>query len=150
MKTSIIYTFFVVFTVAITSCKKEFPDDPLAINNLTVSDCKTEGDNVNGIFAEYITLRTVDNYYLQYNHINSMFNCALGQITVSIEISSSAISINEKETSSLANCICPYDLEFRLGPLQYGSYTIKFQKGGGTFMEYSLDFKKSTDVKIDI
>jgi hypothetical protein len=58
--------------------------------------------------------------------------------------------MDENESSSLADCICPYDIDFKLGPLQYGTYILKFKRGGLTFKEYTLDFKKSTDIKIDL
>jgi hypothetical protein len=141
---------FLFFTLALTFCKKGFPDDPLAVGNFSVTDCKTKGDNTKGTGPEYITIKTVDDYYLLFNHINSIFNCEPGQITVSIEIKSDTIFVDEGEESSLANCTCPYDLEFRLGPLHYGDYPVRFQKYGTTFKEYSLNYNKSTDVRIDI
>jgi len=150
MKAKIIYPIFLLLIVALTSCKKEFPNDPLSIKDLSVSDCKTKGGSSKGIDPEYITLKTVDDYYLLVNHINAMFNCEPGQITVTIEISSNEISMEEDESSSLADCICPYDIDYKLGPLQYGTYILKFKRGGLTFKEYTLDFKKSTDIKIDL
>jgi hypothetical protein len=150
MKTPVICSFLLILTFAVTSCKKEFPDDPLALKDLSVSDCKTKGDNSKGVEQEYITLKTVDDYYLLFNHFNSIFNCEPGEITVSVEITSNEISITEKESTAMANCVCPYDLEFELGPLQYGSYILKFKKGGLIFKEYTLNFKKSTDIRIDL
>ena len=150
MKAKVIYPIFLLLIVGLTSCKKEFPNDPLSIKDLSVSDCKTKGGSSNGIDPEYITLKTVDDYYLLVNHINAMFNCEPGQITVTIKISSNEISMDENESSSLADCICPYDIDFKLGPLQYDTYILKFKKGGLTFKEYTLDFKKSTDIKIDL
>jgi hypothetical protein len=150
MKTKFIYPLFVILSITLTSCKKEFPNDPLAMSDLSVTGCKTKGDNAKAVDPEYITIKTIDNYYLRVSHINSFFNCEPGEITVSTEISSDRITINEDETTSSANCICPYDVVFKLGPLEYGPYTIIFQKGGLTFKEYSLTYKKSTDVRIDI
>ena len=150
MKTYFIYPFILVLTMVITSCKKEFPDDPLAIKDLSVSDCKGKVDLVKSLDQEYITIKTIDDYYLLFNHINSIFNCDPGQITVSIEISSNTITIKEDESKAGLRCICPYDITFKLGPLQYGTYTVVFQKGGQTFKEYSLDYDKSTNIKIYI
>jgi len=150
MKTRFIYPLVVILSIALTSCKKEFPKDPLAISDFSVTGCKTKGDNAKAVDPEYITIKTVDNYYLRFSHINSFFNCEPGEITISTDISSDRITINEEETTSSANCICPYDIVFKLGPLEYGTFTIIFQKGGLTFKEYSLTYKKSTDVRIDI
>jgi hypothetical protein len=150
MKTRFIYPVFVIILMTLTYCKKEFPKDPLAMSDLSVTGCKTKGDNAKTVDPEYITIKTVDNYYLRFSHINSFFNCEPGEITISTGISADRITINEDETTSSANCICPYDVVFKLGPLEYGTYTIIFQKGGLTFKEYSLIYKKSTDVRIDI
>jgi hypothetical protein len=140
----------IFITIGISSCKKSFPDDPLAVDNYTVSDCKTNSGNSTADDAEFITIKTVDDYYLLFNHINSVFNCEPGEITVAIEIRADTISINENETMGSANCVCPYDLEFRLGPMHYGKYITVFRKGGLEFKTYSLDFRKSTDVQIDL
>ena len=150
MINKVIYPIYLLLIVSITSCNKEFPNDPLSIKDLSVSDCKTKGGYSKGIDPEYITLKTVDDYYLLINHINAMFNCEPGQITVTINVSSNEISMDENESSSLANCICPYDIDFKVGPLQYGTYNLKFKRAGFTFKEYTLDFKRSTDIKIDL
>ena len=150
MINKVIYPIYLLLIVSITSCNKEFPNDPLSIKDLSVSNCKTKGGSSKGIDPEYITLKTVDDYYLLINHINAMFNCEPGQITVTINVSSDEISMDENESSSLANCICPYDIDFKLGPLQYGTYILKFKRAGFTFNEYTLDFKRSTDIKIDL
>jgi len=149
MKATSICSFLLISIFAFTSCKKEFPDDPFASTDLSVSDCKTKGDNTKGADQEFITIKTIDDYYLLLNHFNSVFNCEPGEITVSVEITSNEITITEKESSSLANCVCPYDLEFKIGPLQYGDYHLVFKKAGLIFKEYNLNFKKSTDIQIN-
>jgi len=131
-----------------TSCKKEIADD--LITDLTVSECKGRTYLPKGSSEEYITIKTVEDVYLLFSHINSIFNCDPGEITVTADITSGTITIEEKESKAGLRCICPYDITFKLGPLEYGNYNIIFQKEGNTFKEYSLDFNESTDVKIDI
>jgi hypothetical protein len=150
MKTYLIYPIILILTIIGTSCKKEFPNDPVGIKNLTVSGCKSREDLGKSFAPEYITLKTVDDYYLLFSHINSVFNCEPGQITVSVEILSNTVTINENESKAGLRCNCTYDITYKLGPLQYGTYTIVFQKGDITFKEYSLIFDKSTSVRIDL
>lgn len=151
MKTKIIFFLSLILSAAITSCKKEFPDDPLGLRDLSISSCKSKGEEAKGIDdPEFISIKTIDDYYILFKHVNSMFNCEPGQITISLEIEADTILIDEKEETSLANCVCQYDLEFRLGPLQYGEYLIRFQKGGSLLKEYTLNFRKSTDVVVEI
>jgi hypothetical protein len=150
MKNPVNYLFLMFLTIALASCKKEFPKDPLSISGLSVSACKTKGENIKGPDPEYINVKTVSTYYLLFNHINSIFNCEPGVINVSIQISTNTITIIESSTKDNANCICAYDIEFKLGPLEYGTYSLFFQKAGLTFKEYSLIYNKSTNVRINI
>ena len=128
MKAKITYPIFLLLIVALTSCKKEFPNDPLAIKDLSVSSCKTKGRTTKGIDPEYITIKTTDDYYLLVNHINSMFNCQPGQITVTTNVLDNVVSMDENESSSLANCICPYDLEFKLGSIKIWVLQLEISK----------------------
>ena len=150
MKAKIILPVLLIMAIAVTVCKKGSSNDTLAVKDLSVSDCKNKGDSEKGIDSEYITIKTVDDSYLTVNHINSMFNCQPGKITIAINISGNEISIDENESTSLANCLCQYDIDFKLGPLQYGTFILKFQKGGQIFKEYIIDFQKSTDIRIDL
>jgi len=150
MKAYLFYPIIFLSAVSSISCNKDVPNDPIAVKDLSVSDCKSKSGNAKGIGKEYITIKTVGDFYLIINHFNSMFNCHPGEITVAIDITSNIISMDENESSSLANCICPYDINFRLGPLMYGTYILNFKKGGLTFKEYTLNFRKSTDIRIDL
>ena len=150
MKISFFYSSFFILIIALTSCKKEFPKDTLAMSDLSISDCKAKGDATERIEPEYITVMTVNDYYILFNHLNSVFNCEPGEIIVSAEVSSNTITIKEDAAKAEANCVYPFDIEFRLGPLGYGNYKIIFQKGGVTFKEYSLTYKRSTVFRIDI
>jgi hypothetical protein len=150
MKTPTVNPFILILILTLFSCKKEFPDNPFDITDLSVSACKSDGDAIGINDPEYINLKTIDNYYIQFTHVNSLFNCAPGQITVSLEINSDTITIDESESEAHYDCICPYDVKFRAGPFQYGTYSFIFQKGGLPFKQYTFDFKKSTDIQIDI
>lgn len=153
MKAIIIISIFLHLIVSSISCKKESTNDPMSIYDLSVDGCKPMEDDAKGdnpFPAEYITLKTIDNYYLLFNHINTIFNCQPGQITVTLSISNDTITLNEEESEYSADCVCPFDITFKLGPLEEGIYTIMFQKFEGTFKKYSLDFNKSSDIRIDL
>lgn len=152
MNKPVIYTVALMILLSLfTFCDKGFPDEDVTVSDVCISSCKTRGNPDENVDNEYIIIRNTDNYYILFSHINSIFNCEPGEITVSIEILSNTISINENESGSpLSDCICPYDLEFRLGPLRYGEYVLIFRKRGQIFREYTLAFRKTTDVKVDI
>ena len=139
-----------VLTVTITSCSKEFPNIPFNSKDLAISDCKTKGEITREFDSEYITLTVIDDYFLVYNHFNTIFNCDPGQITLYIDNSNNTITIEENELIKGMHCLCPYDIKCVLGPLHYGKYSCLFKKAGITFKEFSLDFNKSTNIRIDL
>ena len=136
--------------VTITSCSKEFPNDPFQSRDLLISDCKTKGGISKGYDAEYITLITHEDYFILINHVNSLFNCDPGQITLTVDKEDNTITLDENELMKGMHCLCPYDLTCTVGPLHYGQYNMIFKKAGVTLKEYSLDFNKSTNIRIDM
>ena len=148
MKTKGFFSFLLILTFAVSSCKKEFSNGPVVVKDLSYGDCKTKGSTTTIFDPEYITLKTIEGNYIFCEHINSIFNCDPGEITVSIKMSGDTIIIDENETKAGADCICPYDLTFKTGSLQYGVYPINFKKGGITFKESTLDFNESTVIFI--
>ena len=83
-------------------------------------------------------------------HVNSIFNCEPGQLSVDIKIQNDTIVINEAEESALANCICPYDFNFRIGPMDYGIYNFILKKDGLLYIRFSINFKSKTDTNFTI
>lgn len=78
-------------------------------------------------------------------HINSYFNCDPGKLTVDIKTQNDTVIINEAEERGLANCICPYDFNFRIGPMDYGTYNFVLKKGGLLYIRFIIDFKSTTN-----
>lgn len=61
---------------------------------------------------------------LKLRHINAGFNCCPGTISATIEVSNNVIRIEEKESSSLCDCSCLYDLTYEIAGLAGGIYRI--------------------------
>jgi len=138
----------IILLTCIISCENpEFPKDPFSIDNVEYGSCKT---NLKSDIDEYILLVVKNDYYIAASHINSMFNCVPGQIIVESTLDGDIISINEYETEGLANCICPYDLAFTVGPLQYGKYTVVIKKAGLDLTQFDITFSSKMDIRIDI
>lgn len=57
-------------------------------------------------------------------HINAGFNCCPGTISAGFYVLPGAISIKEKEESSLCDCNCLYDLTYELMNIRPGAYRI--------------------------
>ena len=132
---------FLLFSpLLLISCEKTYDLKNLKIDQIFFSDCKTS----KGII-ESIAYKTVNKNYLSITHVNSFFNCDPGQLSVDIKIQNDTIVINEAEERGLANCVCPYDFNFMIGPIDYGTYNFILEKGGLLYIKFSIDFNSKTN-----
>ncbi len=99
---------------------------------------------------EYLILTSSEDFYLDIKHVNSWFNCSPGQIIVDASLEGNNISINEYSTDNSANCVCPYDLSYMLGPLQYRTYNLIVKREGFEVLNVEIEFKKNLDMRLDI
>ena len=129
------------FSLVLISCEKSHDLKNLKIDQISISDCKT----TKGILLDSIKYKTIDNNYLSITHVNSYFNCDPGQLSVDIETQNDTVVINEAEERGLANCICPYDFNFRIGPMDYGTYNFILKKEGLLYIRFIIDFKSKTN-----
>ncbi len=136
------YIYSIVFILLLNCCEKENSQITLSVDQITYGDCKP-GTKKSGT-SEYIEYITVDAEYLQINHVNAWFNCEPGKIFVSAELINDTIVIHEDEETALANCICPYDLSYRIGPMNYDRYIFSIRRGGCIYTEFSINFNSST------
>jgi hypothetical protein len=148
VKTSVVLLF--ILLAGITGCHKEEVTHSLPVKSLTVSDCKNHDPATKGDFPETIVMKTADEHFLDINHTNSLMNCSPGKISVNAVMKNRIITISENESSSLANCFCPYDISFRLGPIDYSEYKLILNRNGLTIKEYSFTFSKDTNLIVEI
>jgi hypothetical protein len=134
------YLLGIVFILLLTCCEKETSRKVPSVGKITYGDCKPETKKSGE--SEYLEYKTVDTDYLQINHINAWFNCEPGQLFVSAELINDIIAVDEYEESHFANCICPYDLSYRIGPLNYGRYIFRIERGE---IEFSINFNSLTN-----
>jgi hypothetical protein len=66
-------------------------------------------------------------------------------LSVDIKTQNDTIVINETEERGIANCTCPYDFNFRIGPMDYGTYNFILKKGGLLYIRFSIDFNSKTN-----
>lgn len=67
-----------------------------------------------------------DNNILYIQHINAAFNCCPGNIKFDYTIINNVIIITESEEEAACNCLCLYDLDYKIEGLPQGRYVIKF------------------------
>ena len=147
MRVNYLSIIFILF-LANTSCDNtDFPSDEFSAQEINYGDCKPVKKSTT---EEYIELTSSENFYLDIKHVNSWFNCSPGQIVVDASLEGITISINEYSTDNSANCICPYDLSFSLGPLRYETYNFIVKSGGWEILNVEIEFNKNLDVRLDI
>jgi hypothetical protein len=61
---------------------------------------------------------------LRLKHVNAGFNCCPGTISADIDVSARTVRIEEKESSSLCDCSCLYDLSYEIAALPPGTYRL--------------------------
>jgi hypothetical protein len=130
------------------SCKKnEPPENQFSARDVYYGECKS---TTKIAFDEHILLYFHNENYLAVSHNNAMFNCSPGQIIVDAKIEGRNIIVDEYETDSSSNCICPYDISYNIGPLPYESYTFIFQRGGYEVLREEIIFDSEIDIRIDL
>ena len=84
-----------------------------------------------GLFEdETIEYKARENGLLRITHNNAIFNCVPGRIYAELIEKGQTFIIEEIEEESNANCVCPYDLGYDIGPLTEGEeYSVSIRRG---------------------
>ena len=147
MKIKLLYFLFILTIIGLSCEDSKFPDEQFSVQDIKYGTCKPE---MKSVLNEYVLLSVKDEYYISFDHINSYFNCSPGQIIIEATLDGNSIQINEYETDHSANCICPYDLEFIIGPLRYDTYILTVKRGGLEILVEEFVFKSNLNKRIDI
>lgn len=127
-----------------TACNKNDEDihGEIAIKDFNYVGCKNESEKS----APIETLKCkAEGNYLFVKHENALFNCCIDALVVEVSQDSSSVILAEKETGAYCDCICRYDLECKVGPLEYGEYVFVLKRDSMTHTEFKLYFSSTTD-----
>ena len=157
MKTILKILLFSIFIGMLAmSCEKK--NNSFGLTNFSYSGCKngtktyatnnqtrnSQGD------SETIEIKS-KNGFLNIKHINAIFNCSTNnKLTADAAINDFTIDLNEDEDNHDANCLCLYDLNYKVGPVVHGKYTVKLNKMGVEYFRFSIDYNTSVDTIIFI
>lgn len=121
------------------------------VRDVAISGCKSTSHTRSG-YPEYFEFKALDGGYLSVNHVNALFNCVPGELKMEATIDGNVIRILETEESSLANCICPYDLYCEVGPLSNGDYKVLIYRWAFEipFQQYSITYHKGLNAKLGV
>lgn len=136
-----------------TGYKDSPVDGYVSPQNFSVTGCKsTVSGTRNSSTEESIMYETIRDNYVRITHNNARFNCEPGRIYAELIEKGQTFIIVEKEEKSSANCICPYDLGYDIGPLTEGQeYTVSIRTGYTESLERAkFSFVFSPNIKGEI
>jgi len=131
------------------SCVSSSGPDPVG-RLVGRTDCKSSG-GLNSGAAGRIPASNQECVEYDYNgtsvlllkHVNAGFNCCPGTISADIDVSGGVIRIKEKESSSLCDCSCLYDIDYEFVSVRPGLYRISvvgpYQVEGDPPLEFLVD-----------
>lgn len=134
--------------VLFASCEKEESSvQEFSLSSFSFSECKHEKG------ASIYTNESVEYRYekgdlLYFTHQNVIFNCCQSEnnLTVITSLVGDSIIINEFEkVPGNCKCICPYDMECRVGPLKEKQYWIIVKTGEIESFRFPIYFDKELD-----
>jgi hypothetical protein len=109
--------------------------------------CKMLADNGAGLAAyppTCIVYGYDGNGTLNMTHTDALFNCCLASIEASFQFEPGRITVNESETydtiTGPCNCLCPYDVSFRISDLPPGTYIIRVDGPETEPIEFTVEF----------
>jgi len=119
------------------------------VRDIANSGCKS-ANHTRSEYPEYFEFKACDGGYLSINHVNALFNCVPGELKIQATIDGNVIKIFEKEETSLANCVCPYDLYCEIGPLSVGDYDVFVYRDSfeSPSQHFSITYKNGLNVKL--
>ncbi len=117
------------------------------IRDFSHTECKPRSKS--GNLREYLELKA-ENKYLRIRHINAEFNCCPKELLINSKINNDTIFVYQNEKESSCNCVCKYDLNYKVGPLEYKTYHFVLNHMNSVLIEFDLDFDANTNLNSDI
>ncbi len=143
--------FATILILVFTSCEKfEISgEETLVVKKITYSGCKSS--NKKSLKTETITLKAINDNELKITHSNVVFPCCPnGELKAEAYRSNDTIFLNEYYTDISCDCLCPYDLEYTIGKLDYGKYTVVLKIYNHEHFTFKFNFNPNTDKTITI
>lgn len=98
--------------------------------------------------AEYFKCTAQAEGVLSITHVNSVFCCDAENMKTRVEASGNEIRVYESCDDSGANCVCPYDLTYDVGPLNEGKYRVIVYKNNLEYTWFEIVYNSDTQENI--
>ncbi|WP_291856425.1 hypothetical protein [Marinilabilia sp.] len=115
-------------------------------SGLSYSGCKASGLKSTYEAPEICaSLETVDSDYLLIQHFDAVFNCSFDSLIIDYNVDGDVINVNESHVNPGVYCTCKYDISYKIGPLDYGTYKIHLLDEALNKEELCLEVEFSAD-----
>jgi hypothetical protein len=126
--------FGMICVLFIPACNNEDPkncncdDQNYTAQFISMSDCKSGAKSTQCNTSETCVEFSYDpaTGNLLITHLNAAFNCCPDSVNLNFQLRNDTIFIAETEESSLCNCDCLYDLDFKLSSIEAKEYVLNF------------------------
>ncbi len=145
-KSFIIFLFISLFITY--SCEEKMSDninygDPY-VTGISNSGCK-EPDLKCTRNEDCVIYETVNDSCLLFKRINVAFNCCFDSVIIGVDVDdNNTITITEVENAGNCKCNCIYDIEYIIGPLNYGLYNVIIDEQYADSISFTIDFNEDT------
>ena len=133
-----------------TACKKE--EEP-EITDIKISECKFFFDYIDALNEDIKFEYKDGNLYIVHENVSA--SCGASHADISFTIENNTIIITEKVEDTGADCICPIDISYVVGPIERGEYTLIIKgttihqtiKFGGVLKSMLLSYPSHVNIK---
>jgi hypothetical protein len=143
-----------LFLIIGIGCEEEKTEKQIRLKGFSYSECKGEVSSTLKISAsssidlqEYIEYKGMGDHYLHIKHVNVPFNCCPDTIKASASLIRNEIAVKEEEMGPKCNCICRYDLEYKIGPLLSKEYLFVLKENAEESVRFNFIFSSVLDNK---
>ena len=148
MKKFLIFLMCLGFTIGLAGCSSDDnssdnQESESTLLSFSQTGCKKTGTNSSDVLGaiygtESIEYEGTKDGYLIINHINALF-CCDANITTTVSIDNNVITIFFL-VYPITDCICPYDLNMKIGPLKNITYSIVIEDGHLDKKSFTIEF----------
>lgn len=152
-KTILLMINILFFLIVFAGCDKENSGEKIQLKDFSYSGCKENTDVVSrsghltrstgANQEEYIEYEATADGCLNIKHVNATFNCCPDTIKTTISSDRGEIKIIETETGAICNCICSYDLEYKIGPFTNQKYTLILYRDTREYARLTINYTQS-------
>lgn len=137
----------VILVAALAACKEEVPVNEFALSSFVFSGCNYEKQMA--VYGQQsVEYRYAEENRLFLKHNDVYFNCCQSENNLQVDsrlVGDSIIVSEYEKVPGMCKCICPYDMECTVGPLQEKQYSVIVKTGEIESFSFRIDFDKELD-----